>query len=147
MNLVPLSKVICEAKIERKSLLGNKKKSREIAFNPRQLFDEYLDPICLPVLMNTEIAQATDIEGAINLSAELAQAETSGPVFLMVLSDFYEYKPDFLPSFKLELDDFKVALIYRIKVNDASGQQITLSKSKCLSGRKLFRMLVLTRCL
>ena len=131
-----LSEVICEAKVERKRLLGNNKKSREVSFTQKQIFDEYLEPICLPILMKTRTAQATDIEGAINLTAELAKAETGGPIFLMILSDFFEYKSDQLPSFKLELDNFKVALIYRNIVNDTSGQQYTLTKEQVLKWQK-----------
>lgn len=97
-------------------------------------FEQYLAEICLPRLLERAKngAGGTDIAGAIDAVVTIAKEEAQGPKVLVVMSDFYESKADFLPKFKLNLDGFRILMIYRTtyEVNQQNIAELTRKKAK-----------------
>jgi len=137
-----IEKPDCEAEGYAKGLFGKasggkgqhlvspaSKKSKE----PTE-FEQYLAEICLPRLLERAKngAGGTDIAGAIDAVVTIAKEEAQGPKVLVVMSDFYESKADFLPKFKLNLDGFRILMIYRTtyEVNQQNIAELTRKKAK-----------------
>ena len=131
-----ISNVICQARIKKKKLLGNKKKTNE-AMLLKDFKNTYAD-ICKVEIMKQDIAPGTDISGTIDLAKKLVRAETNGPVFLIILSDFYEYRDEGLPKFEFDLEGFRVLLMHRTKAYSMDGKIVQLTDKEVQKWKKIF---------
>ena len=131
-----VSDVICQARIKKKKLLGNKKKDNS-AMLLKDFKNTYAD-ICKVAIMKQEVAPGTDISGTIDLTRKLIRAETNGPVFLIILSDFYEYRSEYLPKFEFDLDGFRVLLLYRTKAFSMDGNVVQLTDGEVKKWKQKF---------
>ena len=99
--------------------------------------DPYVDT-CKVKIMKQDIAPGTDISGTIDLARKLARAETNGPVFLIILSDFYEYRDEALPKFDFDLEGFRVLLMHRTKAYSMDGKVFELTDQEVQKWKKIF---------
>ncbi len=70
---------------------------------------------CRDVILSQKPKKGTDISGAVDLAARMAVGQARGPKAIIVISDFLETRWDGAVSPDLNLNGFKVAMIYRVR--------------------------------
>ena len=126
-DLSSLGDVLCEVRIARKSFFKPTKKLKGI--KKKQFYTKFLPQQCSPAIKAAPTSRATDISGTIDLGANLARSETNGEIIMVLLSDFFEYKPEEMPKFKFNLKGIKFVLIYR-NILDTKNTQWKLTQEE-----------------
>ena len=107
--------------------------------NPSE-FRQFLDEICVPRLLvrSKDGADGTDISGAIDTVTTIANEETKGPKVLVIMSDFYEYRDELLPDFTIDLDNYRILMVYRTVYDFDENSQAKLTRKKAEEWKKNF---------
>lgn len=147
-ELSSIEKPDCEVEGYAKGLFGKKTgggQGHVLVTPPRKSsepseFKKYLSEICIHRLIKrTENgAGGTDISGAIDAVVTIGREETDGPKVLVVMSDFYEYKDESLPDFKLDLTDYRILMIYRTEYDVDQNNQARLTRKKAKEWKAKF---------
>ena len=138
-----IERVDCQAMGMSKGLFGKSSSSDPNSFivesrgRNQSPFRQYLETICLSSIKQRVESPGTDISGTLDLAIKLGREESSGPKLLVMLSDFYEYRDDFLPEFEFNLEDFHVLLVYRstYSENQSGGADLTYDEAVRWKGR------------
>ncbi len=147
-DLSSLEKPDCEAEGYSKGIFGTKKKKEgQLEVKPDKKlkggaseFEQFLSEICIHKLLNRSEkgAGGTDISGAIDTVVTIAREETDGPKVLVIMSDFYEYRAAGLPSFKFDLNDYRILMIYRTEYDVDANNQAKLTRNKAEEWKRRF---------
>ncbi len=132
-DLSSLGDVLCETRISRKSFFKPTKKLQGI--NKKQFYQNFLPKQCSVAIKSAPTSKATDISGTIDLGVNLARSETDGEILMVLLSDFFEYKPNQMPKFNFDLKGIKFVLIYR-NILDTKNPQWTLTQEEAKKWKK-----------
>lgn len=109
-----VSEPVCQATYRRK--LINIGGSENVFVRSSDLAN-YLE-LCSKAMLNRTVSNWTDIHGSLDMVSKLAATSTFNNRFLFVASDFKEERPPG-PLPKINLHDFKVAMVYRILPPDS----------------------------
>ena len=146
-DLSSLEKPDCEAEGFSKGIFGKKvKKKGQYLVKPEKKssgvseFETFLSEVCIHQLLkrSEKGAGGTDISGTIDAVVTIAREETDGPKVLVIMSDFYEYRAAGLPSFKFDLDGYRILMVYRTEYDVDANNQAKLTRKKAEEWKRRF---------